>query len=254
MKDDIAKELLAPLADEYASTDADRERVRAKLRERLGGAVVVGSTSIATSWLAQRHVLGAIVGVAGVAAVAVFGSLSSSPPAAASAPAASLAPSSAATATSDPEGEPASSRTEAPAVPVDQLPSAASPASPAPPGNAAPRRLGLPSGPHADDALVRETRLMASANEALRSGDLRRALALFDQHAREFPRGVLADERAVSRVVIFCQLGLRDEAAREGKRFLETHAPSPLTRRVESSCAGRRTEMSPAETDEDRSP
>ena len=85
---------------------------------------------------------------------------------------------------------------------------------------------------------------MASANEARSSGDLRRALGLFEQHAREFPRGVLADERVVSRVVILCELGRRDEATREGKRFLETRAPSPLTRRIESSCIGPHAEGS----------
>ena len=249
MKDDIAKELLEPLAGEYASTDADRERVRAKLRERIGGAVFVGTASTATSWLAQRHVLGVIAGLAGVAAVAALGgALSSRAPVENKAPlptpAISLASAPAATVASAPVAEPAAEHVAAPTVAVDALPSVATEAAVA-------RRSALPAaarGAQVDDELVRETRLMARANEVMRSGDLRGALALFDQHAREFPRGVLADERTVSRVVILCRLDRRDEATREGRDFLQSHPPSPLTRRVESSCAG------PGEGGEGRDP
>lgn len=239
MKDDIAKELLEPLVDAYALTDAERERVRAKLRERLGGTVFVGTASTATSWLTHRHVLGAIAGIAGIATVVALGTGSSNTSTKESSPlpqpAVSLATSPAPAVTSEPVGEPAAEQVAAPTVAVDALPSVVAPAAVVPPAT----RAGAARHADGDDDLVRETRLMAKANEVMRSGDLRGALALFDQHAREFPRGVLGEERAVSRVVILCRLDRRDEATREGQRFLQTHPPSPLTRRIESSCAGR---------------
>jgi len=242
MKDDIAKELLEPLAGEYASTSADRERIRAKLRERLEGAVLVGTTSTATSWLAGRRLLGAVVGLAGIATVGALGGAFSSRASLAkneqNAPfaAPAVTQSGARPVGRESGGEPVIDQAPTPTVTVDALPSVAAEATVALPS----KRVAPPprAEAHGDDDLVRETRLMAKANEVMRSGDLGGALALFDQHAGEFPRGVLADERIVSRVVILCRLDRRHEAMREGEAFLQTHPPSPLTRRIESSCAG----------------
>jgi RNA polymerase sigma-70 factor (ECF subfamily) len=236
MRDDSAVELLEPIADAYASTDADRERVRGKLRERLGSAVFVASTSTAPSWLVDRRVLGAVVGITGIAVIAAVGSMVSNTRSdahrAVASSEAALEPSTAPTGASEPKhDEPAPPPPEVPTVSVDALPSVK-------PTSTAPRTSLPPQGAEDDDALVRETRLMASANDAMRGGDARAALALFDQHAREFPRGVLTDERAVSRVLVLCQLGRRDEATADAARFLRTHQASPLTKRIASSCAG----------------
>lgn len=88
--------------------------------------------------------------------------------------------------------------------------------------------------------LERETRLIAGADSALRDGDAARALALLDEHARLFPQGWLASDRAGERVLVLCGLGQHEHAIREAEAFLRGRAPSPLTRRIAGSCAGGR--------------
>ncbi len=63
-------------------------------------------------------------------------------------------------------------------------------------------------------------------------------LALLDEHARTFPNGFLASDRAAEHIVVLCGLGRQDEAAREAKAFLAGRPEGPLTRRVTMSCAG----------------
>ncbi len=311
MKDDVAAKLLEPLADEYASTDADRERVRDKLRERLGGNACVGSAPTATSWLARHRLLAGVVGITGTAIIGTLGSVLSAPAATSSSsvigasPEAALHSSTAPVVALETKQEPATLTAEPLPVRVDTLPSVAAPASAAPPAriealppaaaaasaappvhafnnhdendanhrksastrtvtalppiaapaSAVPRAIDVPRAAQADDDdLVRETRLMASANEALRAGDLRGALERFDEHARAFPSGVLADERAVSRVDVLCRLGRRDDAVTDAERFLRTHPPSPLTRRIESTCAGPRPDAASAGERKNSSP
>jgi hypothetical protein len=90
----------------------------------------------------------------------------------------------------------------------------------------------------APDALVAETGLMREAMAALKGGDASRALALFDRHAREFPNGILAEERGAERVLALCELGRSEDAARGAASFLREHPASRLAGRVRSSCAG----------------
>jgi RNA polymerase sigma-70 factor (ECF subfamily) len=100
---------------------------------------------------------------------------------------------------------------------------------------ALPSSTGLPV-PRAASALDSETRLVRAGLAALHAGDPARALSLFDEHARTYPQGILADERAVERVVSLCELGRVPEARAAALLFLRDHGASPLSARVRASC------------------
>jgi hypothetical protein len=89
-------------------------------------------------------------------------------------------------------------------------------------------------------SLGAETTLLQDARAALDRGDAAGALALLDEHEREFPLGVLTEERLATRVFALCSLGRQAEAQGVAERLLR-HAPSsPLRARVLQSCAGSR--------------
>lgn len=104
-----------------------------------------------------------------------------------------------------------------------KLPSVPSP--PAPAKNA--RRAGT---------LDAEVALLAETNAALQSKDPARALALVDQHAREFPRGALGPEFDAQRALALSALGRDGDACAVASRFLAAHPNSPLAPQVRSSC------------------
>ncbi|OJY16914.1 MAG: hypothetical protein BGO98_12080 [Myxococcales bacterium 68-20] len=81
-----------------------------------------------------------------------------------------------------------------------------------------------------------EVALLAETSAAIRAGRPSRALTLADQHAREFPRGVLGPEFDAQRVVALAALGRREEACALASRFLSSHPNSPLALQVRSSC------------------
>lgn len=103
------------------------------------------------------------------------------------------------------------------------VPPAASPASPAVPSS-----LGV------------ETALLENARAALGRGDAAGALSLLDEHERDFPRGVLVEERLATRVFALCSLGRTAEAQGVAERLLRHSPSSPLRARVLQSCAGPR--------------
>jgi hypothetical protein len=86
-------------------------------------------------------------------------------------------------------------------------------------------------------SLAAEMRLLETARAALSGGDARRALALIQEHEREFPSGSLSEERRASKVFALCELGRRAEAARAAAEFLRVAPASPLRGRVLDSCA-----------------
>jgi hypothetical protein len=88
--------------------------------------------------------------------------------------------------------------------------------------------------------LEAETRLVRAGIAALREGDPADALDLFDEHARTYPNGVLAEERAAERIAALCHLDRVDEANRAAATFVREHPGSPLVARVRSGCAGPR--------------
>ena len=100
---------------------------------------------------------------------------------------------------------------------------------------ATPQVTAVASGPTTVDA---EAAILRNADAALKRGDAQGALALVDQHARQFPNGILAEERDAERVVVLCALGRTDEARAAGAAFLRAHPRSPQTSRIRASCAG----------------
>ncbi len=110
-------------------------------------------------------------------------------------------------------------------------PSTLGPADPASP--TADRKPSLPA-----DELAEETRLLRDADALTRGGQPVRALALLDEHARRFPRGILGEERDVERILSLCAAGRRQEARVSAERFLASRPRSPLAGRVRGSCGG----------------
>jgi len=84
--------------------------------------------------------------------------------------------------------------------------------------------------------LEAETRLIRAGIAALHGGDAARALALFDEHARAFPAGALAEERAAERVIALGALHRCDQARAAAADFLLDHPHSPLSARVREPC------------------
>ncbi len=119
----------------------------------------------------------------------------------------------------------ATSRTSAAAAATAPL--AAPDPTPAPAEEAPPVRL--------PDTLADETRLLAEADQALRSGKTSRAVALLDEHASRYPEGALSLERGGERVVALCKLGRVD--APTVRSYLSSHPNLPLTDRVQQACA-----------------
>lgn len=75
-------------------------------------------------------------------------------------------------------------------------------------------------------ALLEEHRLLGAARKAL-AADPARTLALAGEHARRFPRGVLAQEREVLIIQALEQLGRHADAARRADEFSEQYPGSP---------------------------
>jgi hypothetical protein len=111
---------------------------------------------------------------------------------------------------------------------------------PAQPGSPAPTEpssaMPSPLARLAPTTLEAETRLVRAGVAALHAGDNTRALALFDEHARMFPRGALAEERAAERVIVLGELRRCDEARSAAASFLRDHSSSPLAARVGAVC------------------
>jgi hypothetical protein len=84
--------------------------------------------------------------------------------------------------------------------------------------------------------LEAETRLVRAGVSALHAGDAARALALFDEHARTFPDGALAEERAAERVIALASLHRCEQARTAAAAFLREHPHSPLAGRVRERC------------------
>jgi tetratricopeptide (TPR) repeat protein len=88
----------------------------------------------------------------------------------------------------------------------------------------------------AGSTLAAEMALLSKGQRALKRGDAKGALKFFDQHAREYPRGELADERRVQRAQALCDAGRKDEARREADKFAKQRPNSPLLGRASRIC------------------
>lgn len=85
-------------------------------------------------------------------------------------------------------------------------------------------------------ALAAEAALLQRAQTALAAGVPASALVQLEQHAREFPTGVLVQEREALRVVALCAAGREPEGRAEAAIFLRAHAGSVLAERVRGAC------------------
>jgi outer membrane protein assembly factor BamD (BamD/ComL family) len=78
-----------------------------------------------------------------------------------------------------------------------------------------------------DTGAALESRRVAEARAYLRSGDARGALSLLDALRRDFPRGVLAQERDALAIEAMLALGDRAKARAAATRFLAQYPASP---------------------------
>jgi hypothetical protein len=200
-------------------------------------AATAGATAHALTLasLVKPLAVGLVLGAATASGIAGVRSLTAEPPRAPSA----LAPSRAAGALAPAPERPAPGRVESPAaesLPERALsgargvtPAAPSPALPAPPDSTASvasfPEESAPSTP--ESATLRESRLLAEARTAWRRGDARAALTALDALEREFPLGVLVQEREALRIQALAALGERTRAQALAQRFLEQHPNSP---------------------------
>lgn len=75
--------------------------------------------------------------------------------------------------------------------------------------------------------------MLQEAQDAL-GGSPSRALALAGEHARRFPRGMLAQEREVLAIEALARLGRRDAAQQRARRFHARWPGSSHARRVDA--------------------
>ncbi|MDB4976196.1 MAG: hypothetical protein JWN48_4537 [Myxococcaceae bacterium] len=84
------------------------------------------------------------------------------------------------------------------------------------------------------DSLSAELALLAQAQRALRVRDANAALRVVQEHAAQFPRGQLQEERAGIAALAYCQLGQKSEPAVSA--FLVRAPHSPVAARVRKEC------------------
>jgi hypothetical protein len=126
------------------------------------------------------------------------------------------------------------------AAPVESIEPAASAA---PTAVAAPLpRPGKPSAPAASNpapparSTSEEALLVATAEAQLRGGHPAAALALYEQHLRDYPKGALRYESQSGRIVALCGVGRASEARAEIARFAERHPGSQALLRMQRAC------------------
>lgn len=241
--------LLAPLADQYELTEDGADRILEKIQSAyLQDAGSASPASPASTAVRSTSKLSLLLGST-CAALALVGlniqlssSSSSEAPSVSASSVISVPPVSTQLNPPVREAEPV---VAVPSVSVDSLPSVpqVTPStrisSKTPPAQIGPRDVPATSKPAPSvDTLDEETRLLTDARHALEHGDGDKALARLDEHARRFPNGWFAADRAAERIIVLCSLGRQAEAVEQATVFLQNRPKSPLTRRVEASCAG----------------
>ena len=148
----------------------------------------------------------------------------------------------------EPAGEPRRRRTDKAAVPQptpepepipEPEPELTSEAEPEPalkPTTKRRPKSTAPVEPATPETLAAETSLLRRARAALAAKNAGSCLALLSQHAKQFPTGVLAEERDALRVVALCSDGRLQDGKRAAAKFRKAHPGSPLTGRVGSAC------------------
>jgi hypothetical protein len=82
-----------------------------------------------------------------------------------------------------------------------------------------------------------EAALLRQVQTARTSGDAALALALLRRYADAFPAGVMVDVATAEQVLTLCALGHDAEARAIARRLSKDASNSPLTARINQSCA-----------------
>jgi hypothetical protein len=133
--------------------------------------------------------------------------------------------------------EPDPPRAMPPTLPLEAAPVSVAATTPSPAVLDVPSPTPALRSALAPTTLEAETRLVRAGVGALHAGDSVHALALFDEHARLYPTGALAEERAAERVIALGDLRRCDDARAAALAFLRDHPSSPLAARVRTACA-----------------
>jgi hypothetical protein len=251
MNDDLPPDVqgLIELARADVPGDVERARMKRSVLGQVAGSVAVASTVVASSAAASTTnfavataagtKLGPLVGIAlwvAAGGLAAGGAIAVREHYVARGEALHAAPSTSLTSTpnrtsaaSDPQEPQPTTQTVVPSLPL------AAPAA-APSAAVLPRAAGAhrADGPSTSTLEV-ELPLLREAQEALRAGDPARALTYLNEHARRFPNGELAQERAAAHAIASCKLDARRGRA-EADAFVTMHAASPLADRVREAC------------------
>ncbi|HET8934910.1 MAG TPA: hypothetical protein VFN67_15790 [Polyangiales bacterium] len=203
-----ARALIAASRPALRPTNADRERLEAALRAKLGGEAL--PSDLASGAALWKLVAAATISVCLLGGIALR-VLQPDPP--------QLAP-------SPPTAPQPEAAVEA-APTIDPQPTAAPVALPPPP-NAKPRASAAPR-----DQLAREVALLSRATTALHAGDAAAALETLEEHQRKFPHGSLREERSIAKAQALCSMGREREGRAELERLPDN---APATIRARRSC------------------
>jgi hypothetical protein len=252
------------------ATPDDHARVKRKLLAQVG--IGVGASAMSTSGgasagltatsAAAKIVVALAIGMgAGTGVVMSYGPrtahepparILASPAVPTSSPSVVQAPATT-TGTIEPSEAPASESRDDPPRPIvrdhaprpNAVPIAAAPnepsSSPPPadhPASLVPPLPAVQLEPPGPATVAAEAELLRQADAALKGGRPANALALLGEHARQFPNGILVEEREAERIVVLCALGRTDDARAAASQFLRLRPRSPLSGRVRESCGG----------------
>jgi len=220
-------------------SDADRERVLAALRARLGDAAVLGA--------GVAHVPASIGGVSAVRSkllkwgwvgpttVLVAGAWWFVPRAGHEGSKAVPAPSASVVSVMKVAAPPVGAAPElAPSLGAPETASGStrSPATEAGSRSVDPQKVPARSG----DGLAEEVALLSRAETELRAGRPAKALLALAEHQRKFPRGALAEERTAARIQALCALGRNEEANAQLRQLLHLSPNSAHEERARQAC------------------
>jgi hypothetical protein len=205
-----ARALISASRPALRPTPADRERIEAALRSKLGGDALPGAegvqlTSRVATW---KITAAAALGICLLGSVALRvaqpepAQPTLGPPAPSALPQAPVEPA---------------------AAPV--LPPQPTAADPTPTPKQKPR-----ARTSAQDQLALEVELLSRATSALHAGDASHALQTLQEHQRKFPNGSLRQERSIAKAQALCSLGRLQEGRAEIE-LLPANAPATLRAR-----------------------
>ena len=86
------------------------------------------------------------------------------------------------------------------------------------------------------DGLAEEVALLSRAETELRAGRPAKALLALAEHQRKFPRGALAEERTAARIQALCALGRNDEANAQLRQLMHISPNSAHEERARQAC------------------